>query len=644
MLPTDLSLAFLLFLGQPPDGQETDASSPSDSDASSNSAVDDDADSPAEPGDEGDEDDEDAMMDAFFGGGDEDSDEEPPGDGETVEPPAPSVEPEDDETETVVGGPEVAPADELDMSDIFGTEEDIEQLPDVEDVEHARPPTGSGLFGGKLDLRVRVVSSVYIDVDNIYEGRRWNPNQPTLAESVEPPSAFKVGNAIPRGTVSRNENRLEFYMSYQPNEHIQIVGDIEPVFMGVSQVSTLDDLATRQMLTPFHVESDAAYIAIYDALPNLDVKIGRQIVVWGTADKFNPTNNINPDDLEDRPIFTEPIANQMLVVDFSPLEDKLWFQGVYVPLFYPALLPPSASFALADPQTPVNFANQTERDKLVFLQNFLTANDQFTPRVNTRVEQPPVNIMNGQAAAKVGSRLGPVDVSASYYYGFFDIPIPYETESNALAPLSEDSVDGYWFESNVTLIYPRMHVAGLDFAAQIPFLDDMGFWGEGALIFPTQQYDFRVEMPLLLDITPDDGMANPVAEFSGPVVKNQPFLKATVGADYTIGKHVYVQAQYLRGFIDDFGAGNIGNYLLAGTDLIFFGRHLIFRAFTVTELPSKRNTDPSTVIAPAIIMVPPWGYATLELGGFGFIGKNTTKFGQTATGSSIAYLKVTGAF
>jgi len=639
VLPIDFSsLALLLILGPPPTGEEggqgeTDASSPSDSDASGNSGT-------AELEGSGEEDEgDDATMDAFFGGGGEEEEE----DQGPVEGPSelPSGDPE---IGTLVGGGEVAPAGDLDMSDIFGSEDAIDDLPDIDEVDHGRPASGSDLFSGKLDLRLRIVSSVHIDVDNIHAGRRWNPRQPTLAQTSQPVSALKVANTLPRGTVSRNENRIELFFSYQPNEHIQIVGDIEPVFFGVSQVSGLDDLSSRQMLTPFHVESDAAYIAIYDALPNLDIKIGRQIVVWGTADKFNPTNNINADDLEDRPVFTEPIANQMLVVDFSPLQDRLWFQGVYVPLFYPALLPPSASAALADPQTPVNFADQEERDKLAFLQNFLTANEKFNPRVLTRVEQPPVNIMNGQVAFKVGTRLGPVDMSASYYYGFHDIPIPFETESKGLGPLTEDSVDGYWFQSDVTLVYPRMHVAGLDFAAQVPFLDDMGLWGEAALIFPTQDYDFRIEMPLILDITPDDGVANPVTEFSGAIVKKQPFLKATVGADYTIGKHVYVQAQYLRGFIDDFGAGNIGNYLLAGTDIIFFGRHLIFRAFSVTELPSQRNQDPSTVLAPAVMMTPPWGFATFEVGGFAIVGKNTSKFGQTATGSSIAYFKVTGSF
>jgi hypothetical protein len=638
VIPTASILALILNSSQPPVGQDQpDAPSSGSSGASGNSA-------PDEVEDEGEEEMSEAEAAALFGGTPPDDappDDAPP-DGPTEGPAEPPTGPT--EHETIVSGTEVAPAEDLDLTDIFGDETAIEELPDATSIAKDGPKTGSGLFDGKLDVRVRVVSSVYIDIDNVYDGRRWNPNQPSLGESVEMPSAFKIGQAVPRGTVSRNENRLEFFFRYRPNEHIEVVGDIEPVFLGVSQISSLNDAATMRMMTPFHIESDAAYVAIIDALPGLDIKIGRQIVVWGTADKFSPTNNINPDDLEDRPLFTEPIANQMLVVDFAPLQDKLWFQGVYVPLFFPALLPPSAAFALGDPQTPVNFANQSDVAKLAFLQNFITANDQFNPRVYASVAQPPVNITNGQAAFKIGSRLGPVDMSASYYYGFFDIPIPYKSQSTQLAPLMDPSVDGYWFKSDVTLVYPRMHVVGLDFATQLPFLDDLGLWGEGALIIPTQGYDFYVDLPLNMDITPNDGVMNPVDHFSGAIVKKQPFIKATVGADYTIGKHVYLNAQYLRGFIDDFGASNIGNYLVGGTDLVFFGRHLIFRFFTVTDFPKNKADKASVVLAPNIIMVPPWGYATLELGGFAFLGRNDTKFGQTAVGSSIAYLKVTGSF
>ena len=266
------------------------------------------------------------------------------------------------------------------------------------------------------------MTSAYFDIDDQRDGKRWQPESEG------------------RGRISRNENRLEFYLSYTPNRHIQLVGDIEPVFMGVSQGSTLDDMASRQMLVPFHVESDAAYVAIIDALPGLDFKLGRQVVVWGSADKFNPTNNINPDDLEDRPLFTEPIANQMVVVDYAPWGDRLWAQAVYVPLFYPALLPPSAAAGLTDPDAPVPYVDEEDQNAITYLQGYIDRNPNFEPVVTSRVKSPQAHLRNGQAAVKLGSRLGEVDLSASYYYGFHDIPVPVYAQSTQVTPLNDPSV------------------------------------------------------------------------------------------------------------------------------------------------------------------------------------------------------------
>jgi len=482
---------------------------------------------------------------------------------------------------------------------------------------------GVGIFAsGKLKTRTRIVSSVYFDVDR----------------------TDKVGR------VSRNENRLEFYFAYTPNEHIQVVGDIEPVFMGTNQSRELDDLASMQYMNRFHVESDAAYVALTDVAPGLDIKVGRQIVVWGTADKFNPTNNINPDDLEDRPLFTEPIANQMVVIDYNPLQDKVWFQGVYVPLFYPALLPPSAAAGLKDPYAEVPFANDADKAKIFYLQDvFLPTNIKYLPRVVGHVVMPEQSLSNGQAAAKVGSRLGEIDFSLSYYYGRHDIPLPAEVKSTQLVPFDKPPVDGYWLQSDAYLIYPRMQVIGADFATQVGFLGNMGVWGEMGLFIPKEER-LRIEMPLAfgVDVTPNDGIANPVKAVDGIAVPKTPFIKATAGVDYTFGKHVYVQAQYLRGFIDEFGASHIGNYVVGGTDLVFFGRHLIARAFGLVDFASNNpeGEGASGVIAPALIITPPWGFATFEIGSFAFLGKEgaRTKFGQRATGSSIAYFKVVGAF
>lgn len=515
------------------------------------------------------------------------------------------------------------------MDDIFGTPEEntavevVSEDPESTDATPAAAaPDGGGTtktagqrFLSNLDTRFRIVSSVYYDVHRVEE----------------------------RG-FGRNENRLEFYFSYSPNRHLQIVGDVEPVFFGVSQTQELDDLATRQMLTPFHVESDAAYIAVNDLLPNLDLKVGRQTVVWGTADKFNPTNNINSDDLEDRPLFTEPIANQMVVVDYAPLDDKLWFQGVYVPLFYPALLPPSAAAGLTDPQSPVPFARESDEAQIAELQDLLDVQAGLVPTVTSTVVMPKRRFSDGQSAVKIGSSLGGVDFSVSYYNGRHDIPTPVRADAATKDPTEGPATEAECcFTSHVTLVYPRMQVLGFDFATELPFLGNMGLWGEGALFFPGQQ-DLIIEFPITIDVTPDDGLVNPVDSVMGPGIRSNPFIKATAGVDYTFGKHVYVQGQYLRGFIDEFGVDHIGNYLVGGTELIFFGRHLIFRLFGVVDLPTDLDDNESYVIYPALAMTPPWGSVTFELGSFFLIGENDTKFGQRAAGSSIVFFKVTGTF
>jgi hypothetical protein len=404
------------------------------------------------------------------------------------------------------------------------------------------------------------------------------------------------------------------------------------------------------MLEPFHLESDAAYVALLDLLPGLDLKVGRQIVVWGTADKFNPTNNINSDDLEDRPLFTEPIANQMVVADLAPWGDKLWFQGVYVPVFYPALLPTSAAEALRDPRSPVPFVSNHDLLVINDLQGMLAANDALIPDVRGHVIMPRTTFSNSQVAGKMGWKVWDVDMSLSYYKGRHDIPTPVNVESTQIKPIDPAITPagqlhgGCCFVSDAYLVYPRMQVVGYDFSAQIPFLKNMGIWGEAALFIP-EAHSLRIEFPIPIAI--DGALA---MELQGTTVRSTPFVKATTGIDYTFGKHVYVQAQYLRGFIDEFGAGHIGNYVVGGTDLIFFGRHLIFRMFGVVDFPTVKkdflgNKDKgSYVVYPEILMVPPWGFLTFHLGGFFLLGDDQTKFGQRAAGTSIVFLKATGAF
>ena len=538
-------------------------------------------------------------------------------------------------------GPEAGDGgdEEIDMSSIFGDpdELELEELPDAEESDGSSDSGGGGLASkipGDLSFQFGFLTSVYIDIDDVYVG-------------ADGPKRWAKGYNSQRGGLGRNENRLEFYLDYRPVPKIQLVGGIEPVFMGASDVGSLEDLSSRQLIKPFHVESDKAYVAFLDIAPGLDIKAGRQIVVWGTADKFNPTNNINPDDLEDRPLFTEPIANQMLVIDYSRFEDRLRLQGVWVPIFYPALLPPSAGGALQDPRSPVPFVNLEDRDDLRYLQNYIEWSPRYTPEVTADVYTPDPHLNNSQFAFKAGTRFAGIDLSASYYYGFHDIPLPVLAESTKTFP-DDEQLDQQpnearcCFRSDVDLVYPRMHVAGLDFATQLPFLGDMGLWGELGVFFPTKEYTMRIEMPLQLPLPSDPDTRVDVVE--GVTVPYQPFFKLTTGLDYTIGKHVLLLAQYMHGFIDEFGAGNMGEYVMAGTQLQFKGRHVIAQLFGVFDIPKLPDDEFSVVIAPELALTPPAGYLTFKLGGFGFVGKFESKFAQRATGTSIAYLRLQGRF
>lgn len=644
LLPLSALLSFGLldydaFDGAPPDAAETrDDGDSADEDGAgggtaglgANDAAGSDPDAVTERGDEDDD------------GEDDDGEADDPAVTSAAEASAPSGDgevPEGEVTASKAAAEGATDPEDLDLEDIFGDPEELE----IEELDQSGSGGGQKAPPSKwenLDLRLRVVSSIYMDVDGpdgSYDARRFQPG-------------FNG-----RGNFSRHETRIELYAAYTPNEHISIVADFEPVFLKFPEPADLGELTDRFQLAPFHVESDAAYVHVIDALPGLDFKFGRQIIVWGTADKFNPTNNLNPDDLEDRPLFTEPIANQMAVVDFNPWSDKLWFQGVYVPWFVPALLPPSATVALADAQAKPPYVQRDEEEAIEFLQNFIRLNPDFDPAIFTNVNSPNRKFTNGQAAFKIGSSLGPVDMSASYYYGFHDIPLPVNVDSEQIGDIQAQQPDpetGRYYRSDVDIIYPRMHVWGLDFATQLGFLDNAGLWGEGALILPAQQYRLRTELPVSLNVPNyEDEDGGLVEVVNGPLVNGRggkplPFLKATVGADYTIGKHIYIQAQYLRGMIDQFGGGNIGNFLVGGTDLVFFGRHLVFRTFAVTEFPEigEKGDVPSVAIAPDLIVVPPWGFITFELGGFALIGRRDTYFGAPYTGSSIVYFKATGQF
>ena len=64
--------------------------------------------------------------------------------------------------------------------------------------------------------------------------------------------------------------------------------------------------------------------------------------------------------------------------------------------------------------------------KIGVLRQFTETAPNLLPEVRGTVDMPNRKFANGQAAFKVGTRLGEFDLSASYYYGRHDIPTPVE--------------------------------------------------------------------------------------------------------------------------------------------------------------------------------------------------------------------------
>ncbi|MSP62540.1 MAG: hypothetical protein EXR72_19850 [Myxococcales bacterium] len=480
---------------------------------------------------------------------------------------------------------------------------------------------------------------------------------------------------------SRNDNVVKAKLSLNVGSKVKAVADADIVFYGYSDVRDLDSLTLRERVDPYRLELHAAYLDVYNLLPHLDLRIGRQVVVWGSADQFSPTNNVNTLDLSDSLLFGRALANNMVRLDYNPKSDWL-MTAVWVPIFRPAQLPRTAPIYLRQIDRPAPVQSAEARDFL-YVQ---AQNPSLSPtQINVFTYQPEVSLSNSQMALRLAGRLGGADLSLSYYHGRFGLPVgPVATINHA------NKV------ADVAVAWPRMDVLGFDVAGTIEKLGGMGYWIEGAVFFPEQVefalYDEladgkRTEVRFdeigaafprrFIDEkgTYRDENGNPAAPVGerAIVVPKTPFPKITIGGDISIGSHVYVNMQYVHGFIDEFGSGTqthalvdakkacqapgqagcekprldnrIGDYFIVGGDVKLFGDALLFRLFAVVKIPSlsvpgfKFDDYKFTGVLFPQLAWTVWDGAELSAGAFIFLGDRSTKFGDPSAGASEMFLK-----
>lgn len=439
----------------------------------------------------------------------------------------------------------------LALSPAAGAQEATEATPDTPAPQiHRAVPRLELDFGGRIqsDLRFRVQEKCMGDW---YDCRK-----------------------LPLG-VSRNENIAKLKLNASISRFKGVV-DVDLVFLGVpEEPECFQSLTLKDEVDPFRIEAHAAYIHARDILfPGLDLRIGQQKVQWGVGDMFNPTNNLNADDLEDPLLFGEQQANMMVKLDYSP-HPNWTFSGVLVPVFKPALLPPSGELALAAtsrlPFNDPDFRHQ------IHSQNALSEQLLGYPTrvANVFPEYPDLSARNMQFAFRIAGSIGMQDLAVSYYRGYEDFPVPYLNvgsldttdlcEYDAAFPLgrsgdpyeNEECVSGF-INTDTYLRYPRIQVLGFNWVGEIP-VAGLGYRLELGVYFP-QHMTMGItnpEIPLFMaegeyDYDNDGNPGGPQPE----VLSDRNFAKWTLGLDYSIGAHVMLNAQWVHGMVDEFGAGD----------------------------------------------------------------------------------------
>lgn len=187
-----------------------------------------------------------------------------------------------------------------------------------------------------------------------------------------------------------------------------------------------------------------AYVNTY--LGKLDVRLGQQIVVWGRADGFNPTNNITPQNMIARsPDEDDRKEGNFLLRSFYHLA-PLRFEFIWVPQYVSSVLP-TGLFPFPD---------------------YVRMGDTVLPDANFK---------NSSLALKIDAALGSFDGSFSWFKGF--MPMPGIFLSNL-----EISDTG----SLVAVVKPRpfeMNVFGADFSTTI---GSFGLRGEFAYRKPIEDH------------------------------------------------------------------------------------------------------------------------------------------------------------
>jgi len=203
----------------------------------------------------------------------------------------------------------------------------------------------------------------------------------------------------------------------------------------------------------FHVPDDDVHrsivtlkeaVAHFRAGP-VELSLGKQFYAWGTADAFNPTDNLNPRDYME-PVDSEKMAVYSVAARLNAGPTQVSF--VVVPVFTPSRLPLVGSRWLPPPTSGATGAVLVDSREL-----------------------PDQTFDNVQYGLRAKTTLKGWDFSASYFEGFESTPVIRASEVTLFPGVTVP---------RATPVFTRMRVLGLDFSTTWKKFE---FHGEAAFKF-----------------------------------------------------------------------------------------------------------------------------------------------------------------
>ena len=388
---------------------------------------------------------------------------------------------------------------------------------------------------------------------------------------------------------SWQEYRWDIKAEVKPTTKSHFYGELWLRTWGGSNVGSTSDLTDKDKVSPGNIDLKEAYVDFYGFLfEKLDLRIGKQRIAWGTADKLNQTDNLNPKDLEEIWDFGRHLGSDGLKASYYLGDYTL--TAVYIPLFTPAVLPRGDWASVLSPamELPSGMTLKSRTDVVSL------------PRNNPEE--------SSTAGLKLSKNLLGYDLSLSYIYGRDDLPM---ASGISIVPAGASG------EVDITseLIYPRRRILGADLAGTVA---KVGIWAEAAVVFPD-----RVTM-----VTDLSAFGLGIQETT--VLDDDPYAKYVVGGDYTFKNGIYVNGQYLHGFIHERGKGNLEDYVMFRMERKFLEEKLkiapIGGGVEIKDTDDIKNNY--AVIYSPEISYKPVDNAEITLGLRMFEGKNTTTFGK----------------